>query len=312
MGRTNLALQTVRNPVQLSRALLIKQKLDEHDTTLDLLLAAAGVSVPDPTEVFTTIVRSITHDAADDVVKGTKTFTFANGAFTAADVGRRLCLTATAGGTNDLVYTIASVTNGTTIVTTEAPGGDETSGATVWVAKILSKVRSISHDAADSVVASTKAWLFTNGAFAASDVGRKLEIRGAAAAGNNKTYTIATVVDGTHITTTEAPAANETFGGGVTQRVLESQAILDVTKKLCLVDGRGTIAAILPDATRIGQELYIRMYTAGVLTPAVTITPTHMTDSLVTILLNAAEEQVRLVWTADGWRVMSFSGATLA
>jgi hypothetical protein len=79
--------------------------------------------------------------------------------------------------------------------------------------------RSITHDAADSVVAATKTWTFTNGGFSAADVGRKLVVANASTAGNNGTFTIATAPSGTTITTTEAPAADETFGGTVTQQI---------------------------------------------------------------------------------------------
>lgn len=80
--------------------------------------------------------------------------------------------------------------------------------------------RSIAHDAADSVVASTGNWLFTNGAFTAADVGASITIAGAANGGNNHTFTILTVPSATHITTATTGLVNETFGGGVTAVVV--------------------------------------------------------------------------------------------
>jgi hypothetical protein len=61
----------------------------------------------------------------DAVVSGTKTWTFANAAFTAADVGGTFTITGTDLG-NDGTYTIASRTNATTVVSVEAPTADET------------------------------------------------------------------------------------------------------------------------------------------------------------------------------------------
>lgn len=82
------------------------------------------------------LVRNIVHNAADDVVKSTKTWTFVNGAFTADDVGRLLLMDGTSGGTNDGLFTIAAVNLATEIETVEDPGGDETSGATPWTQDI--------------------------------------------------------------------------------------------------------------------------------------------------------------------------------
>src|SRR6476469_6913253 len=69
-------------------------------------------------------VRDLVLDETDHVVASTKTWTFANGAFTAADVGGTFTVTDSVA--DDGTYTIASVTNATTIVSTEAVAGDET------------------------------------------------------------------------------------------------------------------------------------------------------------------------------------------
>lgn len=65
----------------------------------------------------------------DHVVSGTKTWTFASGAFTSADVGATFVVANSVADNG--TYTVASVTNGTTIVSTEAVTADETFGATV-------------------------------------------------------------------------------------------------------------------------------------------------------------------------------------
>ena len=77
-------------------------------------------------------------------------------------------------------------------------------------------VRGVTPNAADSVTALTKTWVFANAAFVAADVGRKFLVANAATPGNNGTWTIATVVGPTTVTTVEAPAGDETFSGGTT------------------------------------------------------------------------------------------------
>lgn len=74
--------------------------------------------------------RTIAH-GADSVVAATKTWTFANGAFTFDDVGSTLTMANTAAAGDKGNFTIKSVTSATVIVTVEAPGADETFGSTV-------------------------------------------------------------------------------------------------------------------------------------------------------------------------------------
>lgn len=74
--------------------------------------------------------RVIVVTDTDEVVAGTSTWTFANGGFTAADVGASFTITGTAGATNDGTYTIDSVTDDETVVSVEAPGGNETFAGT--------------------------------------------------------------------------------------------------------------------------------------------------------------------------------------
>ena len=71
-------------------------------------------------------VRALVLTDTDSVVAATKTWTFANGAFDSGDVGATFVVTGSSGGTNDGTFTVASVTNATTIVSVEAPGGNET------------------------------------------------------------------------------------------------------------------------------------------------------------------------------------------
>jgi hypothetical protein len=75
--------------------------------------------------------RVVAHHAGDAVVASTKTWTFANGAFTAADVGGTFTMGGTSGTTNDGAFVIASVTNATTVVSVGSPGGNETFGSGV-------------------------------------------------------------------------------------------------------------------------------------------------------------------------------------
>ncbi|MBW2288645.1 MAG: hypothetical protein JRG90_12565 [Deltaproteobacteria bacterium] len=81
------------------------------------------------------LVRAIVHNAADDVVAATKTWTFVNGAFTADDVGRLLLMGGTASG-NDGNFTIAQVNSPTEVESLEAPASDETAGASPWTQDI--------------------------------------------------------------------------------------------------------------------------------------------------------------------------------
>jgi hypothetical protein len=86
-----------------------------------------GQVVNDQTTAAT--ARNIAH-GADSVVAATKTFTIANGAFTAADVGGTFNVFGSANG-NDGTYTIATVTSATVIVVVETVTADETFGSGV-------------------------------------------------------------------------------------------------------------------------------------------------------------------------------------
>lgn len=94
-------------------------------------------------------------------------------------------------------------------------------------------VRSVTHNAADAVVASTGTWHFVNGAFDATDVGGTITVAHASNSGNNGTFTILTVPDATHVTTATTGLTDETFGSSVTLSVtaapLQAQASVDVS-----------------------------------------------------------------------------------
>lgn len=70
--------------------------------------------------------RTIVVAEGDSVDESSKTWIFANGGFTAADVGATFTVTGATDPDNNGDFTVASVTNGTTVVSSESPGGDET------------------------------------------------------------------------------------------------------------------------------------------------------------------------------------------
>lgn len=305
MARTAPTLQQIRIPTVLGNALAIQAWA--QDIT-DAVNATAGSE----SGVVATkgSVRSIARTAGDAVVSGTKTFTIALGAFTALDVGRRIKLAGTSGGTNDGVYTIASVTSGTVIVVTEAVPGDETFGVAVTY-EILGSARSSSADAADAVVAATKTWTLTNGAFTAADVGRILEVKGTANSGaNDGFYTIASVTDGTHVVTTEAPAADETIGAVGTRRILGTTQVIDPAYVLNNILVDGTTLFGLKDGTQIGQRTVIKC-TRAANTPAGTVKPISFSDG-TTMAFNAVQDQIELLWDGTNWNVLSATSVTIS
>lgn len=71
------------------------------------------------------LARAITVLNTDAVVAATRTWTFANGDFTAYEAGNTFAIDGTDNG-NDGTYTIESRTSPTTVVTVESPAADET------------------------------------------------------------------------------------------------------------------------------------------------------------------------------------------
>jgi hypothetical protein len=141
-----------------------------------------------------------------------------NAAFTGADVGRFIIVSLATSTTNDLAFQITSNASTVKADTSPAPAVGEVFPVGART-RICTLNRAITHDAADAVVAGTKNWHFTNGAFTGGDVGRILFTAGTSNSGNKGAFTIASVIDGTHVTSVESPGADETFGGGVTQSI---------------------------------------------------------------------------------------------
>lgn len=174
---------------------------------------------------YTAVAGSQRVPAADErdflLDAGTNIARLGNAAFVGGDVGKIILVKgATTAGNNTGVFTIASIVSGLKAAVTENPAATEElpSTARTWITTVD---RTVTHNAADSVVAATKTWHFVNGAFVAGDVGKLLFMVGTAAAGDKGVFTIATVVSSTNITTLEAPGADETFGGGVTQKIYQ-------------------------------------------------------------------------------------------
>ena len=73
----------------------------------------------------------------------------------------------------------------------------------------------------------------------------------------------------------------------------------------------GAVTPILADGTVNGQIMKLYMIAgSGSNKSTITIT-TPRAGEFNTILLDAAAERVELMWTPDGWVVLSFDGATL-
>jgi hypothetical protein len=306
MAREAPSLRQFRIPTVLEHAQALKDWADDITDAVNATAGSESGVVADNKGRVRTIART----AGDAVVASTKTLTIALGAFTALDVGRRIKLIATSGGTNDLVLTIASVTSGTVIVVTEALGGNETFGSGVSY-EILGGSRSSAAHASDAVVAATKTWTLTNGAFTASDVGRILEVKGTANSGaNDGFYTIASVTSGTVVVTTEAPHANETIGAVGTRRILGAVQVIDPAFVLSniLVDGTTTFG--LKDGTQIGQRIVIKC-TRAAYTPAGTVLPISFADG-TTLAFNAVQDQVELLWDGTNWNVLSATSVTVS
>lgn len=96
-----------------------------RDTSTPATFITNGVHVGDFLEIsaYTAvpgIIRTITHQAGDNVDGGTRTWTFANGAFTQADVGRELIVAGAANSGNNATHLIQTVSSATVVITTSA------------------------------------------------------------------------------------------------------------------------------------------------------------------------------------------------
>lgn len=284
MTRAHLSTSYIRVPTQSRAAIALQARYQDYDKALDALMGDGSAS---PVETLDGAQRSITIVPGDKVVSGSKTFTVANGAFTGGDVGRKFIVASSV--SNNKTFTIASVTSATVMVVTESATNETfTASATM---KVYALDRSITHGA-DSVVAGTKTWIFASGAFSGPDVGKKLIVAGASNSGNNATFTIASVTNGTTIVTTESPAADETFGGGVTQSIwaLSRNITAKVADKVVSSTKTFTLAGGAFVAGDVGRKLYV-VGTAGATNDG-TYTIATITSSTVIVVTEsvAADE----------------------
>ncbi|MFQ5351814.1 MAG: hypothetical protein ACE5D3_01935, partial [Candidatus Binatia bacterium] len=159
--------------------------------------AAAEVMLSATRAWIADLNRSITHDAADAVVSATKTWSFTNGSFTEADVGRLLFIANAANPGNNGVFTIGGFVNSTTITTVEVPGADETFGVTVTQDVYVVNREPARDVAADAVDGTSREWTVLDAVFTSADVGRKLSVAGATNVGNNADHVIEAVLSTT-------------------------------------------------------------------------------------------------------------------
>jgi len=122
--------------------------------------------------------RSITRVGGDAISTVGNLWTFANGAFTAADVGRLLFIGAATTAGNNGAWTIVEVVSATQVRTVEAPALSEPI-AVAGTQVVYSINREPARDAiSDSVNGAAREWTILGGAFTSADVGRRLGIAG--------------------------------------------------------------------------------------------------------------------------------------
>lgn len=121
--------------------------------------------------------RPIVQIATDNVVAASHTWTFANGAFTQADVGRVLTVAGATNAANNATFIIQSVTNATTIVTT----GTQTNETFANAGNLLIAVVGINAGLIDGAI--VPAWL-NSGSFQASSGPLFVPIHAIRSAGN--------------------------------------------------------------------------------------------------------------------------------
>jgi len=205
--------------------------------------------------------RVITHNAADAVVLATSTWSFLNGAFTAADVGRLLFVAGTATAGNSGAFTIAEIVSATSIRTVEAPAADETLGVGV-TQSVYTVNREPARDVtSDSVNGTSREWTILGGAFTSADIGRRLSVAGASSAGNNSAlHVIESIVSSTVVKTdnTTTPVT-ETFSGlavtlstldvvSVTPSADEEDYILNTRHQIASISSESSLV-LVADAT---------------------------------------------------------------
>lgn len=199
------------------------------------------------------LVRAPANGGTDTVVKTTKIWTIAAGAFTAADIGRLMFVASATDPGNDGVFTIGSVIGPTQITTVEEPGADETfPGPATW--SIYDIVRDPARDAvSDSVDATSLQWTILNAIFDSDDVGRVLRVTGATGAGNNADHVIEAVLSSSVVRTTNATTpVDEEFNGlepNATLTVLDIVSTTPNAAEAAYITGtRHTVAAVTTES----------------------------------------------------------------
>lgn len=175
---------------------------------------------------ISTLDRTPAHNAADAVVAATKTWSFVNGAFTAADIGKILFMAGCATAGNNGAWLIASVVNATDITTVEAPAGNETFGGGVTQKIYLIDREPAIDTACDSVDATSRQWTFVAGAFTSEDVGREVRVAGAVNGANNNDHVIEQVLSSTVVRTSNGTTpVTESFNGLAVSITAEVRAV---------------------------------------------------------------------------------------
>ena len=173
--------------------------------TAELMPAGARIWIADSNRV-------ITADGADSVVQATKLWSFTNGAFTAADIGRKIFISGATDPASNGLKTIGSVVAPTQITTVEATGVDETFGATTQ--EVFDVDREPARDAvSDSVDSSNRQWTLVDALFTADDIGRKIRVAGSSGGLNDADFVIEAIISSTIARTTQVPGATEEFNG---------------------------------------------------------------------------------------------------
>lgn len=193
------------------------QIADNLSTAKAELIPAPSVSEVLPGSAKTWVAalsRAIAHDNADGVVAGSKTWTFANGAFTSGDIGRLLVIDGAAAPSLNTVFTIATIVSSTSVTTVETPGASETFGGGV-TQDVFAIDRLVSRDiAADSVDGATRIWTIYGGNFTEADLGRALRVAGASNLANDADHIIDGILGSNQVhTTSDTTPVTEEFNG---------------------------------------------------------------------------------------------------
>lgn len=217
--------------------------------------AAAELMLSTTRAWISDLQRAIAHNAADAVVAATSTWSFVNGAFTAADVGRLLFVAGAATPGNNGVWTIVEIVSPTSVKTVEAPAANETFGVAV-TQDVYTINREPARDVlSDSVNGTSREWTILGAAFTAADVGRRLSVAGAVNAGNNSAvHVIESIVSPTVAKTdnTTVPVT-ETFSGlATTLTTLNVVSVTPSTDEAAFItDTRHEIASISSESSLV-------------------------------------------------------------